>query len=280
MYVRIKKVKYCTLNYETKTDRLCISHQLFDEKTIKSSKLEFVNTQNFNPSLTLIFLKPGKPNLIYKFSIKTLHEDNIEWDFRYFVFSSFFDLKPERKIKSFGFIDPDSGVSINMLALYDFENAYIIRISNQSIYEPIQCSLKGKDLFINDQYIMLLEYDALEIQYINFRYGFTLKRKIWTEIPIISLKSVSDVNIIHDFLLVRQKSEPSIILTLKISDLNPHITKGNDVLTVKDTVPIKYMMTDQFSIASLGIGNTQSFEAILSTRILKYQLSPDRKSVV
>ena len=156
----------------------------------------------------------------------------------------------------------------------------MVRVSNQSIYEPVRRSLLGADLFMNEEYIMLLNYEALKIEYINLRYGFSLTRKIWTQIPIIGLKTASGVFIVHDFVLVRQKSNPAILLNLKISNLNPHITRGSDTLVVNELTPIKYMRTDCFSVVSLGYSYSLNINAILSTSILKYQLSPSRSSEV
>jgi hypothetical protein len=180
-------------------------------------------------------------------------------------------------IKSFGFPNPDSGETVTVLVIYDTKSMTLIRLSNDSIYDPVFRTINDENIFVNQKYIMIVNYQTKSIEYINLIYGYSILRNIWPKFDILPLLNEKKIYIIHDFFLAKLASDPTQILTIKIAQTSPYISKQNQI-TVNINF-IKFLRTDDISIVIFN-SDQKNFQALLNTNILKYKLSPKRSNYI
>ena len=271
-----QSVKICSVDFELTEDFICLEYDLFPDSEIDSSKLQYVETQNFNPSMTIMFIYyslKSNSRYVYKLGIEEIQTDQIKFKFQQFLINSTFELKKDFHIQSVGFPALGNQTSVIVIFLYDDTYVYIIRISDKILYEPLQFNLTDKDVFVNDKNVMILDYSTLSMEFINLNFGYSITRTIWPFIQISPLiTSKKEIYIIHDFLLVRKKDNSNFLLTLRIQDNNPFLSKGAIYKNV-DPFQLKYICTDDLSLVVIKLNRDQTFQTIFSSELLKYQLS-------
>lgn len=271
----------CTVNYKFTVDFTCRGYRLFDDSpSLSSGGFEYIPSQNFNPSMSLLFYEIEEASQlvrVYKLLVTSIDDDRINFQTHQFFLNNEIKFTEFPSIQSFGFPLAGTNETMTILMAYDSSQIIFIRLSNFSVYEPMFRELDGENVFVNEEYVMIVNFESSTIEYIHLQFGYSLQRTIWPSFKLAPLLSGQRVFVIHDFFLAKLAGNPRQIVTVKVPNANPYISKQN-LLDISAS-SIKFLRTDYFSLVVFAL-DSGGFWVLLSSNVLKYQLSSSRSSSI
>lgn len=268
----------CSLNYQFSLDYKCKASPLFGDRD--SAGLVYITSQNFNPSLTLLFYEfnqTSKMFLVFKLNVQSIVSEKINFKVHNFYFNNEIDFGHLTEIRSFGFPSDDNEQTKTILVVYSHPQVVILHLSRFSVYEPIFRTIADQRIFVNQEYIMIVDYASTSIEYISIQNGYFLTRPIWPPLRISPLFEEKFVGIIHDFFIANLYDDHSVKVTVKVADANPYVSRQASMDANQKI--LKYLKTDTFSMVVFDFQD-DVFHAFLSSNLLKYQLSSSRSNAI
>jgi hypothetical protein len=264
----------CSLNLQSIKNYECTNKYLFNFKEIDSQHLQYVRSVNKHNVCVLLFINSNEEGIIGIFRL-TLTESLDELMF--FELSKFY-LKTDTKvtknaiIKGMSFLDDSKELTVTVFMVYYLGNAWIARMVEDFLLEPVSLNFLNKDVFINTQHIMVLDYNKGNIQFYGLLENYNFVREIWPNFKLQSFMSAEDFTVVDDFIAVPLANYPNKFATIVLNDGNPYINKITQIKIQSKILP-KYLQTSRMSMVFLGYSSFGEFICLLKSTVIHFFLN-------
>ena len=265
----------CSLDLSSVKDFECINKCLFDEGTVDSPNLVFVPMQNRHEACVIFFIYFDKRNnimILYRLNLVETINDFMLFSLSNFKVKTFNELAKDVGIKAFSFLDEISSEVVTVFMTYTLKGkVWIMRMKNDSFFNPMFLDFTNKDIFINTKHIMVLDYETRSMRFIGLLENYLFDRKIWPDIKIKSISQFDTIFFVDDFILAEHKDSPFRYVSIILNHGNPYINKVSMLRLSVNVIP-KYIQTSRMSMVLLGFKSRNEFVCLLKSFVVQYKL--------
>lgn len=268
----------CSLDLFFSGKFVCNEHFIFNENEIDSFQYSFVKVKNHKDTFSLLFIKKSTNQIfsLIRIVAKIYVDDKFIFDQKIFLIEKRVDISQVFQMEALSFFHEASNQIVTILVISDNFHMSLLRMDQTTLYQPITRELLTFDFFVNEQYLMVLDYYNHQIEFISLFENVSFFRFIWPLIPITNLDRKDRVSFVHDFILVRLQSSINHFVTLMVKDANPYLNKQTELLTSYFFTPV-YLKTDYSSLVFVGMLGNTVYVSVLKSTVVTYKLNKSQK---